>query len=179
TRERLRVELEKAFPKMTWCVHDAALSEAQNYATRVGFGENVRLIPRFERADIVLALDSDFLDCGEGDLASARAFTQRRRVKSSKDTMNRLYVVESRFTITGAMADHRLRCAASQIPALTYALAGKIANATKDPGLSTVLGALTSAAQGGEEFNDEWLTEAARDLVSKSGVSIVLAGSHQ
>src|SRR2546421_1683434 len=179
TRERLRVELEKAFPKMMWCVYDAGLSEAQNYATRTSFGENVRLIPRFDRADIVLALDSDFLDCGEGDLAGARAFTQRRRVKSSEDTMNRLYVVENRFTITGAMADHRLRCAASQIPAFAYALAGKIADATKDSGLSSVLGALTSAAQGGEEFDDEWLTEAAKDLVSKSGVSIVLAGSHQ
>src|SRR5437660_3008552 len=161
TRERLRVELEKAFPKMMWCVYDAALSEAQNYATRTSFGENVRLIPRFDRADVVFALDSDFLDCGEGDLVGARAFTQRRRVKSSKDTMNRLYVVENRFTITGAMADHRVRSAASQVPAFAYALAGKIADATKDPGLSSVLGALTSAAQGGGEFDDVWLTEAA------------------
>src|SRR5437763_4602651 len=179
TRERLRADLEKAFPKMMWCVYDAGLSEAQDYATRTSFGENVRLIPRFDRADVVLSLDSDFLDCGEGDLASARAFTQRRRVKSSKDTMNRLYVVENRFTITGAMADHRLRCAASQIPAFAYALASKIADLTKDAGLTWVLGALTSAAQGAEEFDDAWLTEAARDLVSKSGVSIVLAGPHQ
>src|SRR6266567_5418292 len=179
TRERLRADLEKAFPKMMWCVYDAALSEAQNFATRTSFGENVRLIPRFERADVVLALDSDFLDCGEGDLASVRAFTQRRRLKSAKDTMNRLYVVENRFTITGAMADHRLRCAASQIPAFTYALAGKIADATKDPELSSVLSALTYATQDSEEFDDKWLTEAANDLVAKSGVSIVLAGAHQ
>src|SRR5438874_953109 len=142
TRERLRVELEKAFPKMMWCVYDAALSEAQNYGTRGGLGENVRLIPRFDRADVVFALDSDFLDCGEGDLAGARAFTQRRRVKSSKDTMNRLYVVENRFTITGAMADHRTRCAASQIPAFAAALASKIADTTKDPGLSSLLSAI-------------------------------------
>jgi MoCo/4Fe-4S cofactor protein with predicted Tat translocation signal len=179
TRERLRVDLEKAFPKMMWCVYEAALSEAQNYATRTGFGENVRLIPRFDRADVVLALDSDFLDCGEGDLTGARAFTQRRRVKSSKDTMNRLYVVENRFTITGAMADHRLRCAASQIPAFAFALAGKIADATKDAGLSSILGVLNGAAQGGAEFDNAWLSEAANDLVAKSGVSLVLAGQHQ
>src|SRR6266403_5340523 len=178
TRERLRAELEKAFPKMMWCVYDAALSEAQNYATRTGFGENVRLIPRFDRADIVFALDSDFLDCGEGDLAGARAFTQRRRVKSSKDTMNRLYVVENRFTITGAMADHRLRCPASQIPAFTYLLAGKIAAATKDGALSSLLSTL-AAPVNTAEFDERWLIEAANDLVSKSGVSIVLAGAHQ
>jgi len=77
TRERLRADLEKAFPKLTWCVYDAGLSEEQNYATGTSFGENVRLIPRFDRADVVLALDSDFLDCGEGDVAGARAFTQR------------------------------------------------------------------------------------------------------
>jgi MoCo/4Fe-4S cofactor protein with predicted Tat translocation signal len=179
TRERLRADLEKAFPKMSWCVYEAALSEAHNYATRISFGEGVRLIPRFDRADVVFALDSDFLDCSEGDLAGARAFTQRRRVKSASDSMNRLYVAENRFTITGAMADHRLRCPASQIPALAVALAGKIADATKDPGLSSVLGALSAAAQNAPEFDDEWLSEAAKDLIAKSGVSIVLAGPHQ
>src|SRR4029077_20068046 len=139
TRERLRTELEKAFPKMMWCVYEPALSDAQNYATRVSFGENVRLIPRFDRADVVLALDSDFLDCGEGDLAAARAFTSRRRVQSASDTMNRLYVVENRFTITGAMADHRLRLATSQIAVFTYLLAGKIATMAKTSGLLVFL----------------------------------------
>ena len=120
TRERLRAELEKTFPKMTWCVYEPALSDAQSYATRASFGENVRLLPRFDRADVILALDSDFLDCGEGDLASSRAFTSRRRVNSANDSMNRLYVVENRFTLTGAMADHRLRLPASQIPVFAY-----------------------------------------------------------
>ncbi len=178
TRERLRAELEKAFPKMMWCVYDAGLSEAQNDATGTSFGENVRLIPRFDRADVVLALDSDFLDCGEGDLASARAFTQRRRVKSAEDTMNRLYVVENRFTITGAMADHRLRCPASQIPAFTHLLAGKIAAATRDGALFSLLSTLAGPADTAE-FDEKWLIEAANDLISKSGVSIVLAGAHQ
>src|SRR4051812_28649405 len=106
TRERLRAELVKAYPKMRWCVYDPLLTEAQAFATQLSFGDNARLIPRYERADVVLALDSDFLDCGEGDLAGIRAFTSRRRVGEAKDAMNRLYVVENRFTLTGAMADH-------------------------------------------------------------------------
>ena len=40
--------------------------------------------------------------------------------------MNRLYVVENHFTITGGKADHRLRCPASQIGALAVAIAKKI-----------------------------------------------------
>src|SRR6266705_5480545 len=178
TRERLRAELEKIFPKMRWCVYEPLLSDAENYATQVGFGANARLIPHFERADVVLALDSDFLDCGQGDLASARAFSSRRRVSTAKDTMNRLYVVENRFTLTGAMADHRLRCPASQISVFAHALAGKILAVTKDAGLSSVVAALKVPA-GTATFDDQWLSEAANDLVAKPGASLVVAGPNQ
>ncbi|MFN2541321.1 MAG: TAT-variant-translocated molybdopterin oxidoreductase [Chthoniobacterales bacterium] len=176
TRERLRGELQKIFPNMRWCVYEPFVNDTVNYATEVAFGPNARLIPRLERADVVLALDSDFLDCGQGGLASTRAFTSRRRVRGAKDNMNRLYVVENRFSLTGAMADHRLRCPASQIPAFTHALAGKIAAATNDAALGTLLAAL---APGGGSFDEQWLNEAANDLMSKPGASVVLAGPDQ
>ena len=179
TRERLRAELQKAFPKMRWCVYDPLLTEAQSFATQMSFGENARLIPRLDRADVVLALDSDFLDCGDGDLAAVRAFSSRRRVSAAKDTMNRLYVVENRFTLTGAMADHRLRCPASQISAFAFALAGKVAAATKDAGLFTTIATLKPPEGAVEKFDEQWLTEVANDLLSKPGASLVLAGSHQ
>ncbi|PZR71477.1 MAG: hydrogenase [Chthoniobacterales bacterium] len=178
TRERLRAELVKAYPKMRWCVYDPLLTEAQSFATQLSFGENARLVPRFERADVVLALDCDFLDCGEGDVAGVRAFSSRRRVGEAKDTMNRLYVVENRFTLTGAMADHRLRCPASQIPAFVRALAGKIAVATKDANLGSTIATLTEPA-GAMKFDEQWLTECANDLMAKPGASLVLAGAHQ
>jgi len=178
TRERLRGELEKIFPRMRWCVYDPLLSEAQNFATQISFGDNTRLVPRLERADVILALDNDFLDCSEGDLTSTRAFTSRRRLASSKDSMNRLYVVENRFTLTGAMADHRQRLPASQIPAFAHALATKIAMATKDPGLGSVLATL-QVPPGAAQFDDRWLTEAANDLASKPGASLVLPGLNQ
>ena len=179
TRDRLRAELQKAFPRMRWCVYDPLLTEAQNFATQMSFGENSRLIPRLDRADIVLALDSDFLDCGDGDLAGVRAFSSRRRVSAAKDTMNRLYVVENRYTLTGAMADHRLRCPASQISAFAFALAGKIAAATKDSGLFTTIATLKAPEGAVEKFDEQWLTEVANDLLAKPGASLVLAGSHQ
>ncbi len=178
TRERLRGELEKMFPNMRWCVYDPLLSQAQSYSTQVAFGNNLQLLPRLDRADVILAMDSDFLDCGEGDLASVRAFSSRRRIGSARETMNRLYVVENRFTLTGAMADHRLRCPASQISAFAYALAGKIFAATND----ATLGSLTSGVQlpaGAAKFDEQWLSEAAADLLSKPGASLVLAGPHQ
>jgi MoCo/4Fe-4S cofactor protein with predicted Tat translocation signal len=178
TRERLRAELQKTYPKMRWCVYDPLLTEAQSFATQLSFGDNARLVPRFERADVVLALDSDFLDCGEGDIAGIRAFSSRRRVGEAKDAMNRLYVVENRFTLTGAMADHRMRCPASQIAAFTRALAGKIAIATKDQGLASTIATLTEPVNA-MPFEDAWLTECANDLMAKPGASLVVAGPHQ
>ena len=178
TRERLRTELEKIFPRLRWVVYEPLLSEAQSFATELSFGGNVRLVTKLERADVILALDSDFLDCGQGSLASVRAFSSRRRVSTAKDSMNRLYVVENRFTITGAMADHRLRCPASQIPAFAYALAGKILAATKDANLGAVIATLKAPAAAAT-LDDQWLSEAANDLVAKSGASLVLAGPDQ
>ena len=176
TRERLRAELEKSFPALRWCVYDPLLSGNQSSAVKTAFGDSLRLLPRLDRADVILALDSDFLDCGQGDLASVRAFTSRRRVSSPKDNMNRLYVVENRFTLTGAMADHRLRCPISQIAAFAQALAEKIQARTNDAGLASILGSLPS---DGATFNEQWLSEAANDLMAKPGASLVLAGPNQ
>src|SRR5438477_7835897 len=178
TRERLRLELEKIFPGLRWCVYEPLLSQEQNFAGQGSFGDNLRLLPRLDRADVILALDSDFLDCGQGDLASVRAFTSRRRVSASKDNMNRLYVVENRFTLTGAMADHRLRCPASQIAAFAHALARKIQAATNDASLGSVIANLQVPA-GAATFDEQWLSEAANDLMAKPGASLVLAGPNQ
>src|SRR6184192_4437608 len=178
TRERLRTELENNFPALRWCVYEPLLSQSQQIAAQGAFGENSRLLPRLDRADVILALDSDFLDCGQGDLVSVRAFTSRRRVSAAKDTMNRLYVVENCFTLTGAMADHRLRCPASQIALFAHALAEKILAATKDVGLGSVIASLRVPA-GAATFDEQWVSEAANDLAAKPGASLVLAGPDQ
>jgi MoCo/4Fe-4S cofactor protein with predicted Tat translocation signal len=178
TRGRLRAQLEKTFPSMRWCVYEPLLSQAQMTAGQNAFGAGARLVPKLDRADVILALDSDFLDCGQGDLESVRAFTSRRRVKTAADNMNRLYVVENRFTLTGAMADHRLRCPASQIASVAHALAKKILGGTNDAGLSGVIGNLQTPG-GGATFDEQWLSEAANDLLSKPGASLVLAGPNQ
>ena len=88
--------------------------------------------------------------------------------------MNRLYAVENRFTTTGGMADHRLRCAASQIPAFAIQLARKVASSTTDRVLNGVVAELKET---GGEFEDAWLTECANDLVAKKGRSLVLVGN--
>src|SRR5947209_14790941 len=95
TRERLRADLEKTFPRMRWCVYEPPLQPEQATAAQNAFGAGAPLSPKLDRADVILALDCDFLDCGQGDLESVRAFTSRRRVSSRSESMNLLYVVEN------------------------------------------------------------------------------------
>ena len=83
TRERLRSRTRESIPENVLVrLRTGARATHRVMPPASAFGENKRLIPLLERADVVLALDSDFLDCGEGDLAACAAFTSRRRVTS-------------------------------------------------------------------------------------------------
>ena len=75
---------------------------------------------------------------------------------------------------TGGMADHRFRCAASQIPAFAVQLAKKVAGSTNDRVLSGVVAQFNDT---GTQFDETWLTECANDLVAKKGRSLVLASN--
>src|SRR5208283_2521988 len=92
-----------------------------------------------DKADVVVALDADFLAWGPGRLKDARAFAARREPEQSPRDyilgrrsddapasvpMNRLYAIECTPTITGASADHRLPIAAQDIAAIVRAIAG-------------------------------------------------------
>ena len=57
--------------------------------------------------------------CGIGE---AKDFIDGRRVRGDRREMNRLYVVESSPTITGAMADHRWRVRPSEIASIAQSL---------------------------------------------------------
>src|SRR4029077_2860566 len=59
-----------------------------------------------------------------------------------------------------------------------YLLAGKIGALTKDSGLISLLGGLAAPAET-PAFDEQWLIEAANDLIAKSGSSIVLVGQQQ
>ena len=179
TRDRLRAELAKEFPNLMWCLYDPLRHFNEVEATRAAFGDGVKMQPRFDRADVVLSLDSDFLYMDEGGVESTRDFTNRRRVASAGDSMNRLYVVENHYTITGGMADHRLRCAASQIGALAVALARKIAAATGGGALNELIAAFPADAATRFTGQDDWLTGCAADLVAAKGKSLVVTGSRQ
>ncbi|MFM8716033.1 MAG: TAT-variant-translocated molybdopterin oxidoreductase, partial [Spartobacteria bacterium] len=173
TRDRLRAALESKFPNLLWAEYDPLAATATAEANEASFGPNTRLVPQFEKADIVLAIGSDFLNPIETGIGFAQGFAARRSPEQNGKSMNRLYAVENHFTVTGGMADHRLRCKASELGEFTRQLALALANQTNDANLAAVAKAFPESKA---DLNADWVKECAADLAANKGRSIVLAG---
>lgn len=173
TRDRLRAELERNFPGLLWAEYEPLGDSAAVAATAAVFGEGVSLLPRFDRSDVILALDSDFLNPSEVGIGYAAGFSARRNPDQKGAPMNRLYVVENHYTPTGGMADHRLRLRASDMGDFARRLGEVIAARTGDGDLAAVIGAFP---KGGAEIDEAWITECANDLVAQAGRALVITG---
>ncbi|MFA5263448.1 MAG: TAT-variant-translocated molybdopterin oxidoreductase [Opitutaceae bacterium] len=168
TRASLVSRIRARFPKAIWAEYEPIQDEPPIEAALGAFGKPVRPLYRFSKARRIVSLDADFLGSEAGSLAYSREFSQGRRVTKPDDPMNRLYVIESGFTLTGGMADHRLRLASSHILALAAALAVVITgDKTFEP--------LTR----GLDVKSEWIKACAADLLDHKGESLVLVGAHQ
>ena len=173
TRARLRAALEAKFPGLLWAEYDPLAATPAEAATAAAFGPNVRLVPDFKKADIVLAIDSDFLNPIETGIGYAQGFAARRNPDQKGAPMNRLYAVENHYTVTGGMADHRLRCKVADMGEFTRLLAEALASKTKDSALASVAAAMPAAKS---EFDSAWIEECAADLAKNAGRSLVVTG---
>ncbi len=133
----LREEIQVAFPDAVWHTYEPIHRDAVLEGSRIAFGRPMRAQLALDQADVILALDCDFLSTEPNSVRHARDFAARRRVASEHDTMNRLYAVESAFSVTGSMADHRLRATHADTEEIASALAGELisAHGVSVPGL--------------------------------------------
>ena len=108
-------EFQSAYPKTTVGIHDPAMRWQESAALEALGFKNAHVLNRFEEAEVVVAFDADPLGI-EGDVVrNSKMFAAKRRSVDDKKTMSRVYVVEPAYTLTGAVADHRLSLRASAI----------------------------------------------------------------
>ena len=157
-----------AFPQAKWHQYTPVNRSAEREGIRAVYGEYLSASYRFDQADVIVSLDSDFLCAGRGGVRYAHDFAERRRIADTHSSMNRLYVVDSTATITGGSADHRLPLKPSQIEDFARALASAL-------GVKGV----ETGAQAPPEVPADWITGIVRDLQQRRGASIILAGEQQ
>jgi molybdopterin-containing oxidoreductase family iron-sulfur binding subunit len=160
-------ELLARFPSAKWHQWDPAGLTNTRAGARLAFDDDVKPLYRLDRADVIVALDADFLGGGPGALAHARAFASRRRPEQA-DRMNRLYAIESMPTLTGSRADHRFPVRPSAIPDIARALAAAL-------GAGNVPRADVTLPEGWPQR----INAIARDLQAHHGSSLVIAGETQ
>jgi molybdopterin-containing oxidoreductase family iron-sulfur binding subunit len=160
--------LLKDFPEARWHQYEPVNRDAMRTGAYIAFGVDVDPQYHFEKAEVILSLDADFLVGVPGSVRYAREFSAKRKVRDEHGEMNRLYMAESAPSITGSMADHRLSLRAGEVEAFARAVA-------KEMGLSDI----KPGNWNGGAKSAKWIAALVRDLQKHPGASLVVAGEHQ
>jgi molybdopterin-containing oxidoreductase family iron-sulfur binding subunit len=179
-----------------FATYDAVSDESRLAGLRSATGRDLDLMLRFDRASVILALDADPLLTDPEMIRHARGFADGRRAGASGapstlrdpqgrpepgrgatgsgQAMNRLYAVEGVYSLTGAMADHRLRLESRQIAPFLAALAARVA--PSEAGATSLAGAPGGVIPG---VDPRWIDALAKDLLANRGKGLIVAGERQ
>ena len=179
TYYRLREAFLRKYPRAHWGTWEPINDEAIADGTAMAVGKSLQPVHYFARARIVCALDADFLGTETEHIANARGFAEARKVRSQQDNMCRLYAAEAALSVTGAMADHRLRWPSGRITALAAALTAELTTRGLNiPGAGSWTGDMRSDDLAVERVS-KWVSAVADDLLAARGQSLVVAGRRQ
>jgi molybdopterin-containing oxidoreductase family iron-sulfur binding subunit len=168
--QELRGEALKKFPKAKWIEYEPISRDNERAGLSMAFGQPVEILPRFDKAKVVMALDADFLGLDSPTVLPTKQYSKGRKFSSEEDfeKANRLYAVESQFSLTGANADHRLRMRSGDVKQFAMDLASALGAV---PGLNVM--------QGAGDKRAKFLAAAVKDLKAAGPGALVVAGARQ
>jgi MoCo/4Fe-4S cofactor protein with predicted Tat translocation signal len=164
--EQLR-NLLKQYPGSKWHQYEAAGKHHGRAGALGAFGNYVETQYRLPEADVILAFGAELLSCSPGHVRYAHDFADRRRITAGGKSINRLYAIESTPSSAGALADHRLALAPSEMESFARAVAARLG--IGGAGSNTPLSA----------YQVRWLDVLVADLQRHRGSSLVLVSEGQ
>jgi molybdopterin-containing oxidoreductase family iron-sulfur binding subunit len=154
----------KIYPQAKWHVYEPVNRDNALEGAKMAFGQPVETRYDFSKADVIVSLDADFLYAGfPGNTKYIRDFAKRRDPDSGN--MNRLYVIESAPSSTGAKADHHLPMRASEIEQFAHNLSSHLP--------------INPSNGGTVGDNPGFSGPMVQDLLAHRGSSVVIVGDHQ
>ncbi len=168
TLQALKRQLEQK--GVQWHEYEPLSWDNERIGTKGAFGRPVRPIAKLDKCETIVTIDCDIFVEHPASLRYSRDFARSRRKDGSlgPGKMNRLWVAESVFSNTGAMADHRLPMRSEL--GLPFAMA------------------LDASLSGGGMPNSEFLKESkvaqfisvlTEELKANRGRAVVIAGRRQ
>ncbi|MBN9563364.1 MAG: TAT-variant-translocated molybdopterin oxidoreductase [Alphaproteobacteria bacterium] len=148
------------YPEARWHQWEPVSRDAVRKGAVLAYGKPVAIVPHLDRADVILALDSDLISSAPGHLRAARDFASRRNPTRTQ-RMSRVYAVEPTPTLIGTAADHRFIAGPREMHEIVTALSAAL---------------LTGATPG---HAPDWVGAVASDLKAAHGRAFVHVGPDQ
>jgi molybdopterin-containing oxidoreductase family iron-sulfur binding subunit len=178
SRHDLRERVAQILPQAAWHVWEPVDGDHALEGARLLTGKPCAACYDFGKADVVVALENDFLASGPDHLRHAREFIARRRGEGGNGVPSRMYAVEANFSLTGAKADHRRRMPVSQVERFALALSARLVDDMANRGTLAPEHPLVAAFARHKDpvFDAEWLDPMIADLLSHRGRALLVPG---
>ncbi len=163
-------EFTTKYPNAKWVSYDPVSASGLLDANLESFGDRVVPAYSFDKANVIVGFDCDFLGTWISPIEYAAQYATNRRVEDVKAAkMSRHYQVESHMSLTGSNADNRILVKPSEQGAAIAALYNAVASQ------------LGGATISGPKLNDKAskaMAGVAKDLIANKGASLVVSGSN-
>jgi Fe-S-cluster-containing dehydrogenase component len=123
TRKALIEIMKRTLPMLRHAAWEPMVSQPEIITARSLYGGSALPRLRLDRAEVIVAVQADFLGSDSNAPALIRDFAAKRGITGPADPMNRLWAIEGCMTLTGANADQRLQIRPSRVASLIFALA--------------------------------------------------------
>ena len=179
TRSLLR-DFLSAFPSARLYGYEYFHNENRTRAWERSYGNRNLPVIAWDKAKVIVALESDFLGTEGFTVEQIRKFAAGRDIMNSKEC-NRLYCVEGAVSLTGANADYRLSVRPDAMLGLLFALMndiGLVRGGIKlDPALAELCAGVTLKGFARKHgLSETILGHLVSDLLLNRGQSIIVAG---
>jgi len=166
-------EVLAKYPEATVVKYESVYTGNVSKALDAVGAPNCSMVYDLDQAKVIVALDSDLLGSDPNAVQYSRQYANHR--DPSGEWMNRLYSVESQYSVTGTAADFRLALQSSQIDAFLNQLEKAIDAGTivEDKEEST-----TYENLGADEKITRLVECMASDLLANKGSAVLAVGSH-
>ena len=131
---------------------------------------------KFEQANVILSLDSDFLGNESSFIENMQKYTTKREVIDKVD-FNRLYVAEGRLSATGTMADYRISISPDLQYQFVMMLIKELMKSGSAINVSNDILSKINSVNDDLQIDKTKVALLLKDLNSNRGKSIVYAGN--
>ena len=155
-------QIARELPGAKWYQYEPVNKDSATAGAKLAFGSAVNTVYKFDLAERVLTLDKDIFS--DFNVRYMKDYAKQRSFGHEKESINRLYAIETTLSLTGSKADHRLAVKPSQMTEVAKAIAAALG---------------VGGAASNYRDNAAWISAMAKDLQAHRGKSIVIAGDNQ